>query len=109
MSTLHNAFDKAKNPEKLFVGLVQQNCIENCFSGVLVGGKVEPIEPDDDCYAIFCKDHSELCDNVRVLYVNETESLGPYTARYFASRLWYGETWFVQLDAHMTFATHWDA
>jgi len=109
MSTLHNAFDKAKTPEKLFIGLVQQNCAENCFSGVLVGGMVEPIEPDDDCYAIFCKDHADLCDNVRVLYVNETESLGPYTARYFASRLWYGETWFVQLDSHMTFARHWDA
>ena len=44
-----------------------------------------------------------------MLHVNETESLGPYTARYFASRLWYGETWFVQLDSHMTFAQDWDA
>jgi [Skp1-protein]-hydroxyproline N-acetylglucosaminyltransferase len=22
---------------------------------------------------------------------------------------WYGEQWFMQTDAHMTFATHWDA
>ena len=30
-------------------------------------------------------------------------------ARYFASKLWYGETWFMQTDAHMTFAQDWDA
>ena len=33
---------------------------------------------------------------VRVLYVNESESLGPAMARYFASKLWGGESYFMQ-------------
>jgi hypothetical protein len=41
LNTVKGAFAKAKNPEKLFVGMVQQNCHENCKSGVLVGGVIE--------------------------------------------------------------------
>ena len=29
-STISNAFEKAERPEKLFVGLVQQNCVKDC-------------------------------------------------------------------------------
>jgi hypothetical protein len=35
--------------------------------------------------------------------------LGPYEARFFASKMWYGEQWYMQTDAHMTFAQDWDA
>jgi len=38
--TLRDAYGQAERPEKLFVGLVQQNCHEGCRSGVLEGGKV---------------------------------------------------------------------
>jgi [Skp1-protein]-hydroxyproline N-acetylglucosaminyltransferase len=112
-NTLSRAYEFATNPNKLNVGLVQQNCVANCMSGVLVGGKVEPVPPDDDCYQLFCG--SEIgkphCDagRIRVLRVNETESLGPYTARYFASKLWDGESWFMQIDSHMNFAQGWDS
>lgn len=40
--------------------------------------------------------------------MNETESNGPTTARYFASKLWGGETYFLQADAHLRFAPEWD-
>jgi [Skp1-protein]-hydroxyproline N-acetylglucosaminyltransferase len=107
---LNWAYEKAKNPEKLFVGLVQQNCHKDCKSGILDGGKVETVEPDVDCYKTFCSGpNSQYCDQVRVLDVDEPESLGPYAARHFASKLWYGEQWFMQTDAHMTFAQDWDA
>lgn len=46
---------------------------------------------------------------VRVLYVNESEALGPAMARYFASKLWAGETYFVQADSHLQWAHEWDA
>jgi len=112
VNTMNWAYSNAKNPEKLFVGLVQQNCHENCVSGVLDGGKVEPVGPDVDCYERFCEgEGKEYCDNgqVRVLNIEESESLGPYAARYFASKLWSGEQWYMQIDAHMTFASNWDA
>ena len=82
------------------------------MSGVLDLGKVEPVPPDVDCYKTFCEgDGKKYCDNnqVRVLNVEESESLGPYAARYFASKLWFGEQWYMQIDAHMTFAQDWDA
>jgi len=112
VNTIKWAYEKAKNPDKLFVGLVQQNCHENCVSGVLDGGVVESVGPDVDCYKSFCEGEGmEFCDNgqVRVLNIEESESLGPYAARFFASKLWFGEQWYMQIDAHMTFAQHWDA
>lgn len=113
--TLKDAFQKAKNPSKLFVGLVQQNCGEGekCRSGVLEGGKVEDVGPDPDCFALFCASSigAKYCDNgqIRVLKMKETESLGPYMARYFASKLWMGEQFYMQIDSHMTFLQDWDA
>ena len=113
LNTISQAYKKAKNPEKLFVGLVQQNCHADCMSGVLEGGKTESVEPDQDCYKAFCD--TEIgrahcaAGRVRPLDIDEPESLGPYAARYFASKLWYGEQWFMQTDAHMTFAQDWDA
>lgn len=41
LSTITNAYGKAKNPDKLFTALVQQNCEEHCRSGVLEGGRME--------------------------------------------------------------------
>jgi hypothetical protein len=112
-NTVYNAYKKAQHPEKLFVGLVQQNCHAECKSGVLANLSMIPVEPDDDCRTLFCASDigKEICarGQVRVLNIDEPESLGPYAARYFASKLWYGEQWFMQIDAHMTFAIHWDA
>ena len=73
----------------------------------------QDVEPDEDCYKAFCDlpEGKELCEkgHIRLLDINEPESLGPYAARYFASKIWYGEQWFMQTDAHMTFVQDWDA
>ena len=50
-----------------------------------------------------------LQGQVRNLFVNETESLGPAVARYFASKLWHGENFFMQIDSHSLFDYGWDA
>jgi hypothetical protein len=103
LNTVKGAFGKAKDPEKLYVGIVQQNCHANCKSGILVGGGTEDVPPDDDCKKLFCESEEgkDLCakGHVRSLEIDEPESLGPYAARYFASKLWYGENWFMQTDA----------
>jgi hypothetical protein len=112
LNTITWAYEKAKNPDKLFVGMVQQNCHADCKSGVLEGGKIEPVAPDQDCYQAFCEGKGKkYCDagQVRNLMIDEPESLGPYAARYFASKMWYGEQWFMQTDSHMTFIKDWDA
>lgn len=122
--TLRQAFKNAANPDKLFVGAVVQNCFGidvTCRTGVEVKGKDErgnPITkvsdrgPDVNGIEQFCDDpeYTKYCDSgqIRALYVNETESNGPTTARYFASKLWGGETYFLQADAHLRFAPEWD-
>lgn len=109
-NTVYNAYRKAKNPELLFIGLVQQNCHSNCRSGVLSNLSMVDVPPDDDCYELFCEsDLKQYCSQVRNLNIDEPESLGPYAARFFTSKLWHGEQWFMQVDAHMTFAQNWDA
>jgi|UPI000581A66B [Skp1-protein]-hydroxyproline N-acetylglucosaminyltransferase len=112
-NTVYKAYEKAKNPEKLFIGLTQQNCHQDCKSGVLSNLSMVEVPPDDDCYQKFCDTDlgQPFCANsqLRVLNIDEPESLGPYAARYFTSKLWYGEQWYMQIDAHMTFANHWDS
>eukprot|EP00970_Alexandrium_tamarense_P018626 scaffold13357_cov194-Alexandrium_tamarense.AAC.3 len=122
--TLRQAFKTAAHPEKLFVGAVVQNCFGigvQCRTGVEVIGKddqgrpmtaVSDRPPDVNGIEEFCTDpeYVKYCDagQIRALYVNETESNGPTTARYFASKLWGGETYFLQADAHLRFAPEWD-
>jgi [Skp1-protein]-hydroxyproline N-acetylglucosaminyltransferase len=113
METLEGAYNSSANPERLNIGLVQQNCDHDCISGVLANGKTEPIEPDPDCYDLFCATTLGQihCDEgrVRMLKIRETESVGPFMARYYASKLWGGESWMLQIDSHMAFAQDWDS
>jgi len=123
--TLKEVFGKAKHPERIFVGAVVQNCFGvefTCKTGAQVVGKnkqgrdmtkVSDAPPDANGIEEFCGDENfkKYCDagQVRALYVNETESLGPAVARYHASKLWGGETYFVQVDSHLEFTTDWDS
>jgi len=122
--TLKQAFSHATNPDKIFVGAVVQNCfgIEyTCKTGAQVVGKdkrgrdmtkVSDAPPDPNGIADFCGDpeYKKYCDSgqVRAIYVNETESLGPAMGRYYASKLWGGETFYFQADSHLMFAQDWD-
>lgn len=112
-NTIRWAYEKAKHPEKLFVGLVQQNCHKDCMSGVLENISMVPVDPDEDCYEQFCSTEigKQVCarKQVRVLNIDEPESLGPYAARYFASKLWNGafhRIGYRRLVNHIRFYTH---
>ena len=114
--TIKSLYKQAEFPERLFVGLFQQNCFgPKCRTGVLKGGKVDDAGPDMDCYVEFCKSPegiaSNACNNgnVRLYNVNESESLGPYMARYLGSKFYRGEQYYLQIDSHSEFAMHWDS
>ena len=103
--TLKSLYSQAAHPERLFVGLLQQNCFEKkCRTGVLVGGKVEDMSTDMDCYVEFCKSpegvRSNACNTgqIRLFNVNESESLGPYMARYLGAKFYRGEQYYLQID-----------
>lgn len=135
VETLESAFKNAKNPEKLFVGAVVQNCFGKfkedgtldssgtpCFTGKQTVGQDEKgkdikkalaIPPDKNGIEAFCamKEYKPFCDNgqIRVLYMHHTDGQGPSMARYIASKLWGGEHYFMQIDSHLRFADEWDA
>ena len=124
--TLRSLFENAAHPEKLFVGVIVNNCFDDgqCQGGVKVVGTdpntgkdiLEPIHgsADTNHIATFCQETNstlpQYCKNgqVRVLYIRESEALGPAMARYYSSKLWGGETYYVQIDSHLQFAQHWD-
>ena len=132
--TLYDAYAKAKHPELLFVGLIQQVCREDCrrsstsTTSSTTTTTVEEVPPDDDCFQLFCDSDlgQKYCNNnndegnhhhVRVLDIKDSESLGPYMTKFMASKLWKGENWYMHLDLYnnnnnnnniMTFVKHWD-
>jgi [Skp1-protein]-hydroxyproline N-acetylglucosaminyltransferase len=135
LETLVSAFKNAKNPEKVFVGAVVQNCFGKlledgtldtsgapCFSGPQYAGKgkngkdirkVNDAPVDKNGIEAFCAlpDYEQYCKNgqIRVLYMHHIDGQGPSMARYYASKLWGGENFFMQIDSHLRFAHEWDA
>mmetsp|Transcript_1346 Transcript_1346/g.3437 ORF Transcript_1346/g.3437 Transcript_1346/m.3437 type:complete len:583 (+) Transcript_1346:138-1886(+) len=134
--TLVSAFKHAKNPDKVFVGAVIQNCFGKqlddgtidtsgtpCLTGPKKTGELQPngkpvtkrmeVPPDVNGVVKFCglPEYAKYCDNgqIRVVYIYDTDSQGPSMARYYASKLWGGETYVMQIDAHLRFADQWDA
>lgn len=69
-------------------------------------------KPDANHIETFCANvnFQKYCDagQVRVLYLHEVDAVGPAVARYYASKLWGGETYFMQIDSHIRFAKKWD-
>lgn len=113
--TIKSLFKQAEHPERLYIGLFQQNCFEKkCRTGVLVGGVIEDTSTDPNCYDLFCASEegiaSNACntDQIRLFNVNESESLGPYMARYLGAKFYGGEQYYLQIDSHSEFSVHWD-
>ena len=135
LETLVSAYKNAKNPDKVFVGAVVQNCFgkfledgtldtrgKPCIGGKQVVGKTDkgkdimenvPVPVDKNGIELFCAlpDYAKYCKSgqVRVLYMHHTDGQGPSMARYYASKLWGGENYFMQIDSHLRFAHEWDA
>ena len=97
-----------------------QSCFHptSCHGGVKVIGQhpktgkdlLEQVNgvPDINHIITFCHNQTfqQYCQNgqVRVLYMPETLAMGPAIARYYSSKLWGGETYYVQIDSHLHFA-----
>ena len=80
--TVNNLISTAAYPKNLRIGVVEQNLKEDNFRCLPIRNKV------------------------RVLKLNE--GVGPAHARFLASTLWNKETYFLQIDSHMSFIKNWD-
>jgi hypothetical protein len=83
-NTIKDLFEKAKNPEEIFVGLVLQDEL--------------------DKYYRIIKEYK----NVKTIFIDYKKSLGACWARYCAQNLWNDEYYYMQLDSHHRFIKNWD-
>mmetsp|Transcript_3180 Transcript_3180/g.7534 ORF Transcript_3180/g.7534 Transcript_3180/m.7534 type:complete len:603 (-) Transcript_3180:98-1906(-) len=97
--TLESAFKRAANPNRVRVGVVDQ---------VVVGEDVacdKPVKPcEEDPEQALCK----YKDQVDVYTMDAPLSVGPVFARHLGYRLYRGEYYATQSDAHVSFTTNWD-
>ena len=88
-NTLIDLFTKAKSPERVFVGICQQNAPE-----------------DDDCMDVLLE---PFADNIRVIRLSYFDAQGPMFARSIIEKnLYNGEMFYLQIDSHMLFTQDWD-
>lgn len=87
LATVRDAFAKASNPRRVFVGICQQNkeAVESCTAGL-----------------------DANMSQVRLMNLQHTQAKGPTYARYLCSTMWGGEDYFLQIDSHTRFAQGWD-
>ena len=89
VETVRDAFAKAADPKRVFVGLCEQN------SG----------EADEVCAPAAGFEHH---DNVRRVAIPAREARGPTYARALSAGLYRGEAYFMQIDSHTRFQQGWD-
>jgi len=98
-TTVESAFGRAKYPDRVRIAVVDQ----------IVAGEDnlcnEPIEPCDQ------KPEQALCkykNQVDVYQMEASLSVGPVFARHIGYRMYRGEYYATQSDAHVTFTEGWD-
>jgi len=96
--TVESILSRAKYPERIRIGVVDQVTDEDDKCD-------EPIESCDS------KPSQALCkytDQVDVFRMEAIQSVGPVFARHLGHRLYRGEYYAMQSDAHVTFTQDWD-
>lgn len=116
--TLHNAFQHAKNPNRVYIRVIEQT---------------EPnsdLVDDAGCFEHYCEKYNPNCqeykDQVRIVPVNSKESKGPTWARSKLSAMIHWDyvhrnispdldfqpvqlnDFCMQIDSHMDFSDNWD-
>jgi hypothetical protein len=85
--TLRRAWQRAKNPERLHFGVVDQSPPANRLDST------DPVPPGQ----------------VSALHIDPSQARGPCWARSVAMSLYRGEDWYLQIDSHTDFEPEWDA
>lgn len=92
--TVYNMFERAKYPDRIFAGVVQQNKLD---------------KKEEDCFdkCSDCKRRKES-GHIKVKNFDFKDAKGPCFARYEASKLWDGEQYYMEIDSHTDFVEDWD-
>ena len=86
--TIHNIFEMARYPSRIYVGICEQN---------------DPKSTKEECPVI-----EKYASNIRKLKLHYKDAKGPTWARYLCSTLYKNEDFFLQIDSHTLFVKDWD-
>lgn len=98
-ATVENVFFRAKYPERIRVGVVDQ--IDE--GDAKCGQPAMPCDADPD--QILC----QYSGQIDVFEMDATLAVGPTYARHLGHRMYRGEYFAMQCDAHVQFVQDWDA
>ncbi len=94
-NTLLSCFKNAKYPERIVVGICQQN---------MKNDDPECVFPKDDELKLYNK----IKNNIKILRLSAKHAKGPTYARWLCSTMWYNEEFYLQIDSHSEFDKNWD-
>lgn len=87
--TLEDLYDKALFPDRIHVGIVEQN---------------DPSDPPT-CHAINAKIDQK---HLKIKSIHYKQARGPTYARSICEKHWSGEEYYLMIDSHMRFEPGWD-
>ena len=108
MPTIRSLFRTARNPSRVFVGVVWQLDYDS---------PDRPRHYHDITETIRCRSADSSADmafadwwlqNTRHVEMSHLQATGPCWARHLAEGLWHGEAFLLQIDSHMRFRHNWD-
>lgn len=97
--TIASAFERADHPERLYVGAVDQT----------VPGDVGCLDFEIPCSQDPTQRACQYLDQISVYRMDAQYATGPVTARHVGDRMYRGEFFVMQMDAHCKFVRHWDS
>lgn len=96
--TIASLFSRADHPDRLFVGAADQVVDGD------IGCATLPKPCEEDPEQALCKYRNQIT----VYKMDAKLATGPVTARHIGDRLYQGQYFAMQLDAHCEFTRHWD-
>ena len=102
--TIARLFDRAAVPNRVHVGICQQN---DAIDVDCVAGLADLIECQGSNVHAACG--RVRSGQIRAYRLSSNETLGPTIGRHLSERLYREETYVLSIDAHSNFAMGWDA
>jgi UDP-GlcNAc:polypeptide alpha-N-acetylglucosaminyltransferase len=96
--TIYDMYARAKNPHALFIGIVEQH------------------NPKQDLTCMPAQYREAACqlqafcpsDNIQTRFILPEDARGPTYGRYIGMLMYRGEKYYMMIDSHNRFVTHWD-
>jgi hypothetical protein len=96
--TITSAFQRSDHPERLFIGAVDQ----------VVAGDTGCLDIDIPCSVDANQPICKYRDQISIYKMDASIATGPVTARHIGDRMYRGQYYVMQMDAHCLFVRHWD-